>query len=475
MNYDKIQDILEHVKAQEKLFSHNKELFNIYEGDLLTYIEQDLQEQFTQKAFKRIRHRLAPINVLRRITDKLSKIYQQNPIRIVEGGTEQDAVLVNWYEQEMGINQKLNIGNEFFNLFKNTLIQPYLDPRTKKVGLRSIPSHLFTVYSDDPVNPTKPTAVCLLVGSYLLGGSRKKVYHLYTDDEFLIINEDGELLKDKMIALENPEGINPYGQIPFVYVNRSMNCLVPIPDTDTLKMTKIIPILISDLNYAVMYQAFSIVYGINVEDKNLEMNPSAFWSLKSDPTVQQKPEVGVIKPQVDIAQVLQLIQSEMVFWLETRGIKAGSIGNIDGQNLASGLSKIIDEVDTSEERRKQVDFFVNAEAEFWDLLLQKMHPYWVSKGMIENRAIFSSTAKVVTKFQEQVPMTRRGELVTALKEEVDARFTSRERAIKMLNPEMTEAQIEELLEEIEEERPEIEMPEESASVPVEIEETNEDE
>lgn len=452
MTQNELDSIIDHTLAQADLFAHNEEIFNIYEGDLLTYVERDLAACFTKKAFDRIRPRIAPINVLQKIVDKLSQIYQETPVRVIDGGTEQDKELVGWYEKKMRVNQKMNIGNEFFNMFKNTLIQPFVDPKTKLPGLRSIPSHQFTVWSKDRVNPVNPTAVIICAGKYSYGGTAKRVFHIYTDDEFLIVDEDKNILREKMAELENPDGINPFGKIPFVYVNRSMNLLIPIPDTDVCKMTKIIPILISDLNYAVMYQAFSIIYGINVEDKNLEMNPSAFWSLKGDKTVDQKPEVGIIKPQVDITQVLSLIQAELVFWLETKGVKAGSIGTLDAQNFASGLSKIIDELDTVGHRKKQVEFFKTAEWQLWDLLLHYMHPYWVSKGMIDTRAMFTSTAYVETSFQEQVPLVRRSDLVASQKSEVEARFTSRRRAIKRLNPEMTEEQIDELLEEIDEER-----------------------
>ena len=448
------KQIIEHCKTQQYLIGHNTQLFDIFEGDLLTYVIDELKATFSEKAFKRILPRVAPINVLKKIIDKLSKIYQQNLFRTVIGGNEQDSILLKSYEKSFAINMKMNQSNEFFNLFKNNLIQVYYDPKKRSLQVRVIPSNQFTVWSNDPIEPNIPTHVILYYGKR----NGKETYIIYSNTNFVIVNEENEIQRDLMMATGNPEGIIPWGQMPFIYVNKSMNKIIPIQDTDTLKMTKLIPILLSDLNYAVMYQCFSIIYGIDVDDKNLEMNPSSFWHFKSDPTTNKKPEVGMIKPQVDIGETLSLIQSELAFWLETRGIKAGSMGSLDGQNAASGISKIIDEADTYEDRIKQIGYYVDAEERFWDLVLHKMHTYFVSQGMIDNKYIFTSTATVETKFPEQKPLVSRQEMVNTLKTERDAGFISTEKAIKRLNPEMSENDIDELMVEISEERT-IEIPE----------------
>jgi len=145
-----------------------------------------------------------------------------------------------------------------------------------------------------------------------------------------------------------------------MYVNRSPNFLLPPEDTDTMRMTVLLPVLLSDLNYAVKYQAFSILYGINVDDQNLAKSPEAFWMFKTDPGDDNKPEVGQIKPQVDITEVIQLIVTELSMWLNSRNIRPGSVSNVSAENMVSGISKLVDEMDTSDDRQKQAELYASA-------------------------------------------------------------------------------------------------------------------
>lgn len=447
---ENVAGLVELVKSKSNYLSHNEVLFNIYEGDLLTYICADLKKQLSERAYTQMVCRVAPINILIKIIDKLSKIYQQSPVRSVEDGTDQDAELLSWYEKEMEINAKMNIANEFFNLFKNCLIQPYIHNGCPR--LRAIPSDRFVVISTDPVDPLNPTGIVLVHSVEKDAfGSPVVIYHAYTDSEFLIFNSKEEILYSKMEALGNAEGVNPIGRLPFIYVNKSSNLLMPVQDSDTLKMTKLIPILISDLNYAVMYQSFSITYGINIDAADMEKNPDAFWFLKQDDP-ELKPEIGIIKPQVDITEVLGLVQSELALWLNSKGIKPGSIGQLQGDNFSSGVSKMIDEMDTTESKKEQVTYFQAAEKRLWDLLLNYLHPYWVKQGLIENKVIFTPTASVQTDFLEQKTIGTRKDLVDEVKEEFEAGFLTKKDAIKRLNPEMTEEQIEEYIAEIAEEK-----------------------
>ncbi len=440
------EQVVKVVDRQKAYTAHNSTLLDVFHGNLMQYIMADLKKSLSPQSFIQQCYRLAPINILPKIIDKLTNIYQTPVIREVQDGKESDSELLSWYVEKMSANDALNQANEYYNLTKASLIYPYV--AKEKPALRVIQNDKFAVYSNDPIEPEKPTHIILFGDK----DGDTDIYWTWTDTQFMVSDSEGKVRTDLMASFDNQLGINPIGRLPFIYVNESRNHLLPPQDTDTMTMVKLLPVMLSDLNLASMFQCFSIIYGIDVSDQALTFSPNAFWSLKSDPTSDKKPEIGTIKPQVDYDQVLNLVQSQLSMWLSTKGIRAGSMGTLTTDNVSSGISKFIDEMDTFEARQKQVATFQKADQELWDLVLNYMHPYWSETGMIDNPARFTPSAKVSVTFALQLPQQTRGQVVRDVKEEYASGFLSRRRALKKLNPEMTEAEVDELLAEIDAER-----------------------
>jgi len=146
--------------------------------------------------------------------------------------------------------------------------------------------------------------------------------------------------------------------------------------------------------------------------------------------------------------VLDLLKQQLSFWLDTKGIKAGNIGTLDGSNMASGVSKMIDEADTTDLRKEQTETFRNSEEDLWNLILKNMHPVWVQNGVIDSMALFTPSAEVDVHYVEPVPIYGRGQLVRDLRDEYSSGFISRRMAVKKLNPQLDEMAVDEWIEEI---------------------------
>jgi len=443
-----VDGLLEYARSYEPYLAAHKEAYEIFEGDLLKFVMAELQKQFEKESMQSVQYRTAPINVLRKMVSKLSKIYSSEPMRSFSDGntpTDSDLSLLEFYEESYKLDAKFSIANKYFNLFKSTFVEAFLDNGVPR--LRAIPSHRFLVKSNDPINPMKVTHLMKLMGTDSEG---KNIWYIYTDKEFLPVNSDGEILKGVLVASGNPKGINPYGKINGVYINRSDSELMPRPDSDLLTMTKLIPVLFTDLNFAVMFQCFSVMYGIDVNFDNVRMSPNAFWSLKSDPKSTKDPKVGILKPEADIDKVLNFILQQLTTWMSTRNIRAGSVGQISQDNALSGFSKAIDEMDTSEDRKEQVTFFEDAEEELFDLTMNYLHPVWRKDPSFENRLQFSKGLKVCTEFPDQVEEEPDSVIIDNQIKLVDKKLTTRKRAVMEIH-EMTEKEAEEFLAEIDEE------------------------
>jgi len=461
---DDIPMIIEFFKCHQDTIELNCNLIDIYDGNLLKYVLCDLEKQLSPETFAACKHRVAPINLLSKIIQKTSSIYTPPPMRRVVDGNESDTELFNWYQEKMDPNKYFMQAAKMFSMCRASLVQPYVHNMMPQ--MRVIQNDKFFVISTDKVDDMTPTHVVTFEYRKNEYGPPKVVFYAYTQTEFLIFDADKNIYTEEMAALDNIEGSNRYGVLPFTYETASESKLYPSPDSDMLSMTKLIPVMLTDLNYAVMYQCFSIFYGINVDDEDMKLAPNVFWRLKKDPTRDGNPELGVIKGTVDYDGVMSTIQTELSLWLNSKGIRPGAIGKLDGDNFANGISKMIDEMDTHEAKEVLTNVFVKIENAFWDLTLHKLHPYWVQNGLIEMNQLFSESAYIETKFNVQQPLISRGQLVTDLKNEVDAGFTSKKRAVQNLNPLMDEEEIDALLAEINAQKQTPEQMQQPATPPV---------
>jgi len=434
------------VQAQSDVMQVNYKMLDILEGNLEPYIVKNLERLLSPRVLRYAMERIVPINIIPRYVDKLSNIYQTGVIREISDGNEADAELLSWYEKQTNANMIMHQSNRLYNACRSALIHPYITEDGPKI--RVIPNDRFAIFSDDLVDPTKPTMVILLAGR---DAQKREIYWVYTDTEFAVVKSDETVDYAAMEEMGLADGINPYGVLPFIYVNQSSLKLVPVPDLDSIRLAEYVPAALTDLNLAALFSSFSITYIKNGEVADPTYAPNALWFLKSDDP-EKDVEIGTLKPEVDYQEVLNLIQSELSLWLGSKGIKTGSVGQLAPEQAASGIAKIIDEADTYDVRQAQTVSYAKAEHEMWDMILHKMHPIWVSQGLVENRTIFSSTAEVVARFSVIPVGTQRMQLIQEARDEYAAGFTTRSRAIQMLNPQMTYAQIEALEREIDEER-----------------------
>jgi hypothetical protein len=442
------KSLVNFIQSKKQDLKKHKALFEIYEGNLNKHLDEWLRKQIKGESVYYAQVRKCPINILRKFVDKLSQIYQTNPTRRPVNGSDVDMRLLEYYEKNMKIDMNMNLANEFFNMSRSTLIQPYAHKGIPR--LRAVPNDRFIVYSDDEVDPLNVTKVIIIADCEIKsGGLKNNIYHVYTDEEFYILDDNEKIRFDKMADLENEDGINPFGKIPFVYVNRSANLIMPPPDEELAQLVILVAGLMTDLNFASMFSLFSIMYGIDLDDQEIQLSPNAFWHLKSDPSTDKTPSLGTLKNEADVAETLELIKTQVAMFLTSRSVKVSAIGDLETSNFASGISKLLDESDTSEERSRQISYFQEAEQDLWNLITKYMHPVWTSANMLDTRLSFSPNVEISTEFQEPIPMFRRGELARDLRDEVDAGFLSKKRAIKLLNPDKSSEEIEDILLELE--------------------------
>lgn len=443
--------LTEYIESYKSYLHTNYELFDIYEGNLKGYVDNILRSTLTSAYYSKMKDRIYPINILKRIIDKLAKVYGRKPLRTASSNQQ----VLEVYEKLFNIDSQFNIADEFTNLFKGYAMEPYLDTEGNP-ALRVLPFDRFLVESESIVDPTQVTRFYKHIGKIQKKGKEIDAWLVYTDETFVAIDADGDII-DKFMKDDQGnllDGTNPLGFIPFFYSGMSNYKVIPTQDTDTLALAKLLPTQISDLSGVSLFQCFTIIYGIDVDAENLVMSPNAFWNFKSDPKSDKAPLIDTVKPSADIEKVLMFIRETFKMWLESRGIKAtGSTANRFGgvSDAASGISKIIDEMDTSEIVKKGIEKFKKDEYHFWKMIA-KIHNHWVDKGVMSRYPKLPEDWTVTVQFDEPKPLVNRNDEVETIIKERDGGIISTRTAIEKLYPDWKKERIEEEIRQIEKEK-----------------------
>lgn len=434
--------IIAHVNKHIEFLKRNAEVLDIYNGNLLPYVDSIMKTTLSTQYYEKIRERIIPINILQRYTDKVSTTYEVPPARSSKSKSERVNDFVGKYSAQLNMDASGQVADEYSNLFKAFAWEPYIDDKGMP-QMRELSFDKFLVMSTSKINPEVENIFIKFMGC-VTDQQDSLLMFTYTNEEFdafyLNETEAPEYLRENL-------GINPVGTIPFLYGKRQKNQLIPTQDTDMLAIGKALSVMLTDAAGAQMFQCFSIIYGIDINVENISMSPNALWSFKSDN--EKKPEVGTVKPEADTDKVLEFVKNIFILWLETKGVRVGSIGSTNGQNFSSGFAKIIDEMDTISLRIKSAKDFKADEQKFWNTKMPMIHNYWVKNNLLSSdfdfKGLIEEKMDVVVDFGKIEPKVDRDKLIASIKSEIDLGTMTLEQGIRKLHPEYDDEKVKDVI------------------------------
>jgi|SRR6056297_1755605 len=355
-----VAELLDYIKSKKEYLAYSYKLYDIFNKNLTPYVKERLSINFkSQTSREEAATRLAPINILPKLVNKLSKVYQHHDVEI---NTKYKTTLEE-YKTKFSFSYR-NDMNKFLNLFSCCALEPVFDEEASFV--RVLAAHEFLVYSNSEINPNKVTHFIKIVKSGTQPDDQE--YHIYSNDEFLAINGEGKVLQSLP---------NPYNTIPFTYIKRDTSELMPKVGKDDYEMVTLLPLLLTDMNFALKYKAYSIMYVLNAEAPDLNLAPNAIWSFNSIGQEGDKVEINQLTPTLAVDEVLQNISMLYTMWLETKNLKSPALSNKSQSIQAlSGIAKIIDDADISDDIDAQADILQEAETN----LLKKIAKVAVPSG-----------------------------------------------------------------------------------------------
>jgi hypothetical protein len=405
-------------KIMEKFgeyLSINSKLFVIYNNNikkfLLERIDEDLSSPNSRSEAK---SRLACINVLPKVVNKLSKAYSTQVIRHSENNQDNLSRLIT----DVSMTKIMTLANKMLNLHRIFAVEIIIDPITAAPSLRVIPASNFVIYSSTNEPDSWDTFIKIIDANTIVK---------YT-------NETVETwdVKDNVLRESLP---NAYGVIPFVVNKRDTMTTLPEPDRDAFEFVTLLPLLLTDLNYAMKFQAFSIMYTINASSKNKELAPNAIWSFETTGQDGDKPEIGKITPEINASDLMLSVSTQFNLWLDTKNIKMNSIMATSAPTL-SGIAKAIDEGDVHDDVVDQRKIFEETEKE----IIRMISSFVPSYGNMDDLSIhFVDDSSV-----RELPKDKLDRIVLKL----DKKLTSWEQAVREANESLTESQLRALYAEI---------------------------
>lgn len=460
-----LPELKEFIEENRDRLDYNARLMRVHDGQLHPEVVASLSKEFTTSTVKKLEHRIPCINFLTRIVDKLSKIYSDPVKRTAQNST--DAKIINSFESKFELDDTMNFANKMYNLHQYCAIEPFLDMKGNP-RLRVVSADKFLVYSDDPTDRTNPTVYIKFMGdtdrvmdesSITRDGifnpasedARVQYAYVYSDDEFLVMDTDGNLRDDLKPIDQN--GKNELGQLPIVYLNQSPNRLLPLPDTDMLENVVLLPKMLADLNMAVKHLSHTILVAKDlILPETIQANPDSVISVSSVNADDGKQgSLDVLTPKVDVDGVLKLAQSILATWLEAKNLRPGTMGNATATSRVSALAKIVDEADNTAERRIQTVKFSIIEKRLFELL-KDYQKLWVSvPGYKGNKATFSENFEVSIIFPDQKLMTTEKQRIEESVMLVNAGLATRRQALKKIYPTMTEVELDAWVKELDSE------------------------
>lgn len=427
--------------------------FLMFNGKLKEILREAISKEYKKpESIQGLMERLIPINIMQKIVTKLAGVYTEPAARTVADASEEDQALLDLYIEGMCYNQRQKEANRYFKLFKRNLQELYVDSYGVPCA-RNLPRHTYEVFSFNPLTPNYPEVVIKILNDSV--DTKEQRLAVWSNENHVVIDGTGKIDRAAMMSMQNEDGVNPYGALPFVYTNESSYSVDPIQDDDLVRMSIVIPVLLTDLAFAEKYMSFGVLYTIG-DVGDIPFNPNTVIPLNFGPD-GQKPEIGSIKPDVDTDKVLLFVESLLAMLLTTKNLSTATVSSkLTSDNAASGIAKMLDQAESVEDKRDQQQYFYKAEQDTWNLISKYLIPVWRKAGKLssEYNQEFSSSFKVSVKFQEpKVMITEREQIeISALR--IKEGFSTQKRELAILYPQMTSEEIDVLEDEIEEEQTE---------------------
>jgi hypothetical protein len=367
-----IQTIINEIESQENRDRKNKEIrsYEVMEGALKKYVGDKIRCMYPKTWDT---YTIADYSLLKKIVDKKAKAYKELPVRALEGDEENEAYQT--IAKDDGLNQAMAKLDKLYCQHKYALIgvfmnfdeagqpdfqfmplAPYEFDCVKdasgnlKVVILSYPDSSMVVEKDSDGVDT------IIAGRKLDEGTSRRVYTFWTDTNHYMIqvtrDKEGRTMGAPEIVPipENPDNVNPWGVLPFVYIPKSDTANYPIasPLADqTIEVNSLLSVYLTSGNMQIGQFVLKYPQGQEFQVVSSGLMTGIRLPQSTDPDAPET-DASYISPSPNMDGHRTSIVTFLNLILEENGIRAASGTDISSEKFASGVDRAISESDVQD-------------------------------------------------------------------------------------------------------------------------------
>ncbi len=396
--------IIEEIKGAENQTRKHEayKRYLCYKDKTKDFVVEQLLRQFDQSTVEEMQYCVSNISFVRKIIDKLARVYNNGVQREIVGNPSAEENL-HVLEKELDFNSSIRLGNKFLKLQKNLAFYVKPCPVSMQDG-----SQKYTIKLD-PMNPylydviedyydrTKPMAYILSDFDYAptLYTTKDPAYAGRAESEIKGVNPQTNR-KDDIIAddpddaktktfiwwtdayhfttdqtgeiISGPEIENPIGELPFQnFAIDQDGQFWARGGADLIDGSILLNSILTHNQHVAVTQGYGQFYmrGKNLP-RNIKIGPSKAILMEyheGEPT----PDLGFATASPQIDALRGLVESYIALLLTTNNLSTSSVSSsLSGSTSApSGIAMVLDKAESMEDVNDQRQIFIDNEPGIW--------------------------------------------------------------------------------------------------------------
>lgn len=455
--------------------------YQCYKDGTNGYVMSLLMRQFEAATVEEMRYALANISLVRKVIDKLARVYSNGVKREISGDEEATKRLQE-IEKVLKLNEKLKTTNRFLKLQKNTdvFIKPYPlvdDPTKWALCLEVLQPYLYDVLESeydrsqgivfimsDYVHPSTDLADIDSRSLKISGNSvdetiantpndkgsdfAKKKYVFWSKNYHFTCDMHGAILPDHEGQIKTANDLKSLNHVNFA-IDQDGNFWAQ-GGNDLIDGAILINAVITHTTHVGVVQGYGQFYMVGENlPRSIKVGATKAILMEYKKDEQAEPKAGFLSANPQLDALRALIEMYIALYLTTNNLSTSGVSTQlgSGTNMASGIALILDKAESLEDVQDQRQVFLDNEVKIMSAInntLKAYAPYLADefKNLILPDGFES---KYVVKFNDAPVIQSESEKLANLKLRKELGLDSRIDMLKRDDPSLTNEQAEQKL------------------------------